>query len=48
VPNNVRYASNSDLILRRSEMTRWADTVEKGENELIKIFAYTLVETGFS
>jgi hypothetical protein len=27
VPNNVRYASNSDRILRRSEMTRCANTL---------------------
>jgi hypothetical protein len=26
----------------------WVDTVEKGKNEPIKIFAYTPVETGFS
>jgi len=29
-------------------MTLWVDTVEKGKNEPIKIFACAPVETGFS
>jgi hypothetical protein len=33
VPNNVRYASNSDRILRRSEMTLCADFVAKVSDE---------------
>jgi hypothetical protein len=45
---NIRFTPKSRHSLRQLECPPWADAVEKGKNELIKIFACAPVETDFS
>jgi hypothetical protein len=46
--SDVRFAPKATESLRGTEMTRWADAVEKGKNELIKFFTCAPVETVIS
>ena len=39
---------HTSAVVTRAKWQQLADTVEKGKNELIKIFACAPVKTGFS
>jgi hypothetical protein len=44
----LRQKAFCNAVIDGGNRSLWVDTVEKGKNEPIKIFAFASVETGFS